>query len=474
MKILFSHSYVLTFDPKQVRAMQPYPPLATLYAASLAKSLGHEVKVHDVQFDSNEKKLMASVKNFNPDVLVFWDDGFNYLTKMCLSNMRDFILHVLQLEATKTLPVWICSSDSSDHPELYLQAGAQLVITGEGEATLRDLLTFYPNYLNTQGIVHAGGRNPKRPVIKLLDELPLPDYRLIDINSYRNRWKAKHGFFSINMVTTRGCPFSCNWCAKPIYGNRYHAHSPAWIVSQLKQLITDCQPDHIWFADDIFGLKPGWVKEFADLLEKENILIPFKIQSRVDLLLNENAVQHLARAGCDTVWVGAESGSQKILDAMDKGTLVEQIAEATHQLHKAGMKVGYFLQFGYPGEELADIQLTLRMLEENKPDDIGVSVSYPLPGTSFYDKVKSELNNKANWTDSDDLSLMFSNTYPGSFYKALHRYLHKKFRLSQSLRQTKNIIRNKVDFLLLMKEIMRTVYYCMVLPYYKLRWYASR
>jgi radical SAM superfamily enzyme YgiQ (UPF0313 family) len=276
------------------------------------------------------------------------------------------------------------------------------------------------------------------------------------------------------LVTTRGCPFSCNWCAKPIYGNRYHAHSPEWVVTQIKKLIKDCHPDHIWFADDIFGLKPGWVKEFADLLEKENIRIPFKIQSRVDLLLNENAVHHLARAGCETVWVGAESGSQKILDAMDKGTLVEQIAEATYQLRRAGIKVGYFLQFGYPGEDISDIKLTLRMVEKNKPDDIGVSVSYPLPGTSFYDKVKSELKNKANWTDSDDLSLMFSNTYTGSFYKTLHRYLHKKFRLSQTLQQTNNILRSKFDFFLLLKAMTRTVYYCMVVPYYKLRWYASR
>lgn len=474
MKILFSHSYVLSFDPKQEKSMQPYPPLATLYAATLAKSLGHEVEVHDVQFDTDETKLIAAVKRFHPDLLIFWDDGFNYLTKMCLSNMRDFILHVLQAKELDSLPVWVCSSDSSDHPQVYLDAGAQLVISGEGEDTLRELLSSFPHYLHIPGIVHTGGRNPKRPVIKSLDALPHPDYQLIDLDSYRNRWLKKHGFFSLNMVTTRGCPFSCNWCAKPIYGNRYHAHSPAWVVAQLKQLISHCKPDHIWFADDIFGLKPGWVKEFADLLEKENIQISFKIQSRVDLLLNENTVQHLARAGCETVWVGAESGSQKVLDAMDKGTRVEQISEASFQLKKAGIRIGYFLQFGYPGEDLSDIKLTLRMLEENKPDDIGVSVSYPLPGTSFYEKVRAELNDKANWTDSDDLSLMFSNTYSPRFYKALHRYLHKRFRLSLTLRQMGNSLINSPDFLLLLKGMARTVYYCTVLPFYKIRWYASR
>jgi radical SAM superfamily enzyme YgiQ (UPF0313 family) len=188
-------------------------------------------------------------------------------------------------------------------------------------------------------------------------------------------------------------------------------------------------------TDDIFGLKPGWVEEFASLVKAENIRFRFKIQSRVDLLLQDNTVASLAKAGCETVWVGAESGSQKILDAMDKGTRVEQITEATKQLKKHGIKPAFFLQFGYPGETREDIDATLKMVARLMPDDIGVSVSYPLPGTKFYDRVADQLRagGKANWKDSDELAVMFQSTFQAPFYKELQRYLHKRFRLKQGL-----------------------------------------
>ena len=186
--------------------------------------------------------------------------------------------------------------------------------------------------------------------------------------------------------------------------------------------------DHIWFCDDIFGLKPGWVNEFADLLEKEGLDFRFKMQGRVDLLLQENNIRDLARAGCENIWMGAESGSQKILDAMDKGTTVQQIVEATHLLKKYGIKPSFFIQFGYPGETKEDIQKTISMINELLPYEIGISVSYPLPGTVFFEKVKNELVKKTNWTDSDEMALMFRNTYQPAFYKQLHRYVHKSYR----------------------------------------------
>jgi radical SAM superfamily enzyme YgiQ (UPF0313 family) len=198
--------------------------------------------------------------------------------------------------------------------------------------------------------------------------------------------------------------------------------------------------DHVWFCDDIFGLKPGWVKHFADLLEKENLHFQFKIQSRVDLLLEDKQIADLARAGCTNVWVGAESGSQKILDAMDKGTKVEQIYEATRLLKKYHIKPAFFIQFGYPGETMEDIDKTMNMIIDLLPEDIGVSVSYPLPGTGFYEQVKHELINKTNWSDSDDLALMFKNTYNANFYKQLHRYVHKNYRKHQALDRIKHLL----------------------------------
>jgi anaerobic magnesium-protoporphyrin IX monomethyl ester cyclase len=235
----------------------------------------------------------------------------------------------------------------------------------------------------------------------------------------------------MNVATTRGCPFKCNWCAKPIYGNRYNSRSPLHVVEEITWLISTYSPDHIWFCDDIFGLKPGWVDQFASLVKQRKLRFRFKIQSRVDLLLEEAIIDHLAAAGAETVWVGAESGSQKILDAMDKGTTVDQIASATRILKSKNIRVAFFLQFGYLGETLDDIDKTIKMTLDLMPDEIGISVSYPLPGTKFFDKVKGQLKEKQNWTDSDDLAMMFQSTYPPRFYRVLHRYVHNLYRIKR-------------------------------------------
>jgi radical SAM superfamily enzyme YgiQ (UPF0313 family) len=199
-------------------------------------------------------------------------------------------------------------------------------------------------------------------------------------------------------------------------------------VAELKMLKNKFGFDHIWFCDDIFGLKPGWVNEFARLLENETFTFRFKMQGRVDLLLQENNIRDLARAGCENIWMGAESGSQRILDAMDKGTTVDQIAEATRLLKKCGIKPSFFIQFGYLTETREDIQKTISMINALLPYEIGISISYPLPGTVFFEKVKKDLVQKTNWKDSDEMALMFRNTYQPAFYKRLHRYVHKSYR----------------------------------------------
>jgi radical SAM superfamily enzyme YgiQ (UPF0313 family) len=280
-------------------------------------------------------------------------------------------------------------------------------------------------------------RTAARPVMTDLDALPLPAWDLIDMEQYRAGWLKSTGYFSVNIGTTRGCPFKCNWCAKPIYGNRYNARSPEHVVKELKMLRENYGFDHVWFCDDIFGLKPGWIKKFAELVVTENLKFRFKIQSRADLLLKDEQIEPLAKAGCEVVWMGAESGSQKILDAMDKGTTIEQIAKATRLLKQYGIRPAFFLQFGYLGETADDIRKTLIMIKKLAPSEIGVSVSYPLPGTKFYEKVREQLSDKTNWTDSDELALMFENTYPREFYKRLHRYVHSFYRKSRAIDQLK-------------------------------------
>lgn len=434
-KIVFTHSYFLKFDPKQLKAGQPYAPLGTLYAAAVMRENGYEVLLHDVQFTDGPEEVSSVLNEKHPDFFVIYDDGFNYLTKMCLTNMRHAAFKMISLAKKEGCTVIVSSSDSTDHYEQYLDAGADFVLLGEAEQTLLELIDSLNedkdiSLINGISFKKNGCviKTPKRSIMRDLDCLPLPAWDILDIEPYRKTWLKHAGFFSINIGTTRGCPFRCNWCAKPIYGNRYNARSPQNVVNEIKYLNERFGIEHIWFCDDIFGLKPGWVKEFADIVEKENLKFRFKIQSRADLLVQENYVESLARAGCDNVWMGAESGSQKILDAMDKGITIRQIEEATKLLKKHGIKPSFFIQFGYLGETVDDIKLTIKMINKLVPHEIGISVSYPLPGTGFYEKVKEQLKEKSNWTDSDELALMFRNTYQPSFYKQLHRYVHKNFR----------------------------------------------
>ncbi|MEM6725308.1 MAG: radical SAM protein, partial [Bacteroidota bacterium] len=401
-KILFTHSYFYRFDPKQWEVKQPYPPYGTIYAAALMRSLGHEVQLFDTNLVENTDAIQPLIHSFQPDYLVVYDDGFNYLTKMCLTNMREAAFDILKLAKSSGAKTMVCSSDSTDHFQQYLQEGADFVLLGEGELTLKELITDDQagtlNEAAVLGIAYQKDghiqRNASRPVLRALDDLPDPAWDLIDMDSYKAIWLEHQGYFSLNMATTRGCPYKCNWCAKPIYGNRYNSRSPVRVAKEMKMLVDTYGVQHFWMGDDIFGLKPKWVQTFRDALDELDFRVPFKIQSRADLLLKEDSIQALADAGLQQVWIGAESGSQKILDAMDKGTTIDQIHQATKLLKEKGVQVCFFLQFGYLGEEKEDIQKTIDMMLELMPHDIGVSVSYPLPGTGFYETVKAQLKDK--------------------------------------------------------------------------------
>jgi anaerobic magnesium-protoporphyrin IX monomethyl ester cyclase len=461
-EILFGQSYYLRFDPKLWEAMQPYPPLGTLYAAAFLRDRGYDVALFDAMLSESEHDWREALSREQPRYAVLFEDNFNYLSKMCLLRMREAAFTMIAMARDAGCTVIVCGADSSDHAAAYLEQGADFIIYGEGEQTLSELLetltgrTAIPpssilGLSYRDSITNEQVTTVRRPDMRDLDAIPFPAWDLVDISRYRQIWHDRHGYYSMNMVTTRGCPFHCNWCAKPIWGQRYNARGPENVAAELRWLKETYAPDHIWFVDDIMGLKPGWIERFADLVEEYDARVPFKCLNRVDLLLRGNTISALKRAGARTVWVGAESGSQKILDAMEKGTKVEQIYETSRRLHDVGIEVGFFLQFGYPGETRDDIEQTLQMVRDCRPDDIGMSVSYPLPGTSFHERVKHELGVKQNWLDSNDLAMLYHGTYSTEFYRQLHTVLHKEFRLrkyqiemKQAMRQPRRIRRRQL------------------------------
>lgn len=441
-KILLTHSFLLSFDPKQWHLGHAYAPLGTLYAASVLRDHDFDFHFFDTTFLQDPDEIGSVLKKHVPEILIIYEDGFNYLTKMCLTNMREAAFKMIGHARKQKSKVIVCSSDASDNWRLYLENGADYCIIGEGEKTLVELLKKIggqssQDFSDIKGIAwqsQDGARmNPPRKIISDLDELPFPAWDLVNMDEYRNFWIRHHSGFTLNMVTTRGCPFHCSWCAKPIYGNNYNSRSPENVVNEMILLKEKFSPENIWFADDIFGLKPGWIDEFSKLVNSNNVVIPYIIQSRVDLITDNRQVRFLAESGCKKIWLGIESGSQKILDAMNKGIRVEQVYAVSPQIRKCGIEQAFFLQLGYPGETKEDIRKTLKLMTDLMPDDIGISICYPLPGTKFYETVKKDLKNKANWTDSDDLALMFRSNFSPVYYRILHRYIHKFYRFRQGL-----------------------------------------
>jgi anaerobic magnesium-protoporphyrin IX monomethyl ester cyclase len=354
--------------------------------------------------------------------------------------MREAACEMIRQARRRGARVIVAGSDATDDSEPYLKAGADLVLIGEGLVALQRVvarLDAEPQ-LPPAELAHGvpGVRTLEQPAAaartaapRHLDMEPavpqpaLAAWDLVDVERYRAVWHRVHGRFSLNMAASRGCSFRCAWCAKPIWGSRYLQRPAADVAAELVHLKRAFAPDHLWFADDIFGFRVDWVLEFAAALRAADAIVPFTIQTRADLVSPRMAAA-LREAGCREAWIGAESGSQRILDAMRKGVEVAEIISARERLGAHGIRVGFFIQLGYLGEQLPDLLATRELIDATRPDEVGVSVAYPLPGTPFYEQVKNGLGAKTHWRDSGDLTMMFHGTYTTEFYRAVRDLLH--------------------------------------------------
>ena len=441
LSILVCHSYFLRFDPKQAERRKPYPPLATLQCAALLRRAGYQVSLFDAMLAKDLSEYERALHSIQPRLVLLYEDNFNFLSKMCLAKMRSAACQMIAAARRAGARVIAAGSDVSDAPEPYLRAGADIALRGEGLPALLEVLrrldlapgaasrALAEGVAGTATLTGAGVATINGA--KLLPEIELTEraaWDLVDMDRYRDAWLAAHGYFSLNLAASRGCSFRCAWCSKPIWGNHYLQRSPAAVGHEIGYLKRSFRPDHVWFADDIFGFRVDWVREFAAVVGGTASTVPFTIQTRADLL-SERMAQALREAACVEAWLGAESGSQRILDAMNKGTTVQDILTARSRLKAAGIRVGFFIQLGYLGEQLVDILATRELLAAARPDDVGVSVSYPLPGTRFHELVKAQLGPKTHWQDSDDLAMMFQGTYTSEFYRAVRNLFHDEVSL---------------------------------------------
>lgn len=427
MKILLTHGYFLEEDPAEKKIMMPYPPQGLLHLNAYLALHGLSSSVFDTTFSSFDE-LTAYLLDHRPEITCIY---CNLATRI---NIVKIIRFIRKTETLSNTLIILGGPDVRHHKENYLGAGADFCVLGEGEETLRELIVQLDAGINDfsgiQGIVYKGSKGeavskPERPFIKNIDDIPFPDFDKIPLCKYFNSWKAGHGYTSMTMSTMRGCPYFCKWCSKAVFGNSYRRRSPEKVVLELIRLVDLYHPDQFWFVDDVFTMSKSWLQEFLDHSRRHKLDFRYECISRADRM-DDETVKLLKDSGCSKVWIGGESGSQKVLDRMDRRVTAEQVRKMIILCRNAGIETGTFIMLGYPGETLEDIDETLKHLKTSNPDNYTLTLAYPIKGTEFYEEVSTSLMMPVttNFGDYSDRDLDFQRTYKPAFYKHAIRYVH--------------------------------------------------
>jgi radical SAM superfamily enzyme YgiQ (UPF0313 family) len=416
MKVLLTHGYFIAEDAKEQQIMRPYPPLGLLYISAFLNQEQIINSVFDSTF-SDKASLFAEIEAEKPDVLAIYT---NLMTKLN-------VLHIAKRVKAlyPNIKVVMGGPDVSYNTANYLKHGADFVVIGEGENTMLELAHFLeqtpeklPHEIGGLAFFNEAGDEVKtaaRVKVRDIDELPIPNRDAIPIEKYLKAWKGRHGQSALNVSTQRGCPYTCKWCSTAVYGQSYRRRSPEKVVEELREIKEKYNPDTIWFVDDVFTVSHKWLKAFSAELERQQVRIPFECISRADRM-NEEVIALLKQAGCFRVWIGAESGSQKIIDAMDRRVSVDQVRTMIQETRKAGIEAGTFIMLGYPGETEEDIEETIHHLKVSNPDHFTITVAYPIKGTSLYDEIAEKKTAGPEWHLSTDRDIDFERTYSREYY----------------------------------------------------------
>jgi radical SAM superfamily enzyme YgiQ (UPF0313 family) len=248
---------------------------------------------------------------------------------------------------------------------------------------------------------------------------------------YLETWKSHHGLSSVSLITARGCPYKCNWCSHTVFGHTHRRRSPEDVVEEVAWIRERYNPDQLWYADDVLTIHPRWFLQYAALLKERGLYFPFECISRADRL-KEETIEALAGMGCYRLWIGAESGSQRILDAMQRQADVSDIQQKTKMLQAKGIEVGMFIMLGYDGEEVSDIEATVEHLKKSNPDVFLTTVAYPIKGTKYYHKVTDKILTHLEWEARTDRNLGVTGRYSARFYEHATRWMVNEVNLSKA------------------------------------------
>lgn len=430
MDILLAHGYFLYEDPQERRVMRPYPPLGILYISSYLKHRGFDVGIFDSTFQSLAD-FEALVRTQRPPVVGIYT---NMMTK------RN-VLKMTALCRSLGITVILGGPEPPYYAREYLEHGADVIVIGEGELTLQELLPHIARcglrelhgiagiaFLNDDG--HLVETVP-RPQIADLSAHPWPDREAIDIPQYMRVWQQQHGRSSVSVIQARGCPYTCKWCSHSVFGNTHRRRTPEDAAAEVLWIKERYDPDLLWYADDVFTINYRWFFQYAEALKQRGVRIPFECISRADRL-DERVVQTLAEMGCYRLWNGSESGSQKILDAMDRKVNVQDVQAKTRLLRRYGIEAGMFIMLGYDGESIADLEETVEHLKRSNPDIFLTTVAYPIKGTPYYAEVEERVLRSGAWAENADRDLTVAGRYSRRFYSFATRWMVNDVALHQA------------------------------------------
>lgn len=427
--LLLTHGYFLYEDPKEMQILKPYVPLGILYICSHLRAKGFDVDVFDTTFSTMEE-LKRHLHSERPSVLGIYA---NLMTRKKVVE----ILQTARLAGWKTV---VGGPEPGAYMREYLEAGADIVVLGEGEVTMEELLPALQTnsgtalrkvsgiaFLDESGRLHQTG---PRAQIADIDALPWPARDAIDIRRYVETWRAAHGQGSLSFITARGCPYHCRWCSHQVFGKTHRRRKPAAVVDEVEWLLATYHPDMAWIADDVFSIHHGWLRTYAAEMRRRSLHIPFECITRADRL-NAESADLLAELGCFRLWIGSESGSQRILDAMERGVTVEQVQTAVNLCKTRGIQTGMFLMWGYEGEELEDIEATIAHVKRTDPDVFFTTVAYPIKGTPYYERQANSLVQLKPWRESSDRELLLCGRRSSEFYGFADRLLQNEVQLAR-------------------------------------------
>jgi anaerobic magnesium-protoporphyrin IX monomethyl ester cyclase len=431
MDLLLTHGYFLHEDAKELQIMKPYVPLGILYLASHLRARNFDVEVFDTTF-SSRTDLLNVLHNTEPEVLGVYA---NLMT-------RPSVVRILQAAKDAGWKTVVGGPESGANVEEYLLAGADVVVIGEGEITMEELLPILrgrsPGELQrVRGIafIDDGGRVQRtvpRPLIPDIDRQPWPSRESVSIGRYLETWRTHHGTGSVSLITARGCPYDCRWCSHAVYGKTHRRRKAASVVDEIEWILDRYSPDMLWIADDVFTIHHGWLAEFAAEMKKRRLKIPFECISRADRL-NAHVADLLAELACFRIWIGSESGSQRVLDAMERGVTVKQVRDAVAACKSRGIQTGMFLMWGYEGEEMEDIEETIHHVKSTAPDIFFTTVAYPIRGTPYFDEVADRVTRVASWAEGSDRDFRIRGRHSRKFYQNADQLLRAEVELEKIL-----------------------------------------